>query len=110
MDSALQRAQALIITANAKYADLGEPITPELQAQLETMDSLHSQLLQGSMVRGSTLSEALASRGEYGALVGEVKEWLDQAEGRLVEAERGVDYPRGEDQLHQHRVGSNKVD
>lgn len=106
MDHTLEQAQALIISANAKFADLGEPITPKLQDQLQTLDTLHLYLLQASRNRGTNLIEAVNLREELQSQRAEVQKWLEEGEGMLKEAQGGINYPHGEQDLHQHRVCS----
>eukprot|EP00057_Strongylocentrotus_purpuratus_P008433 XP_011662907.1 PREDICTED: nesprin-1 isoform X2 [Strongylocentrotus purpuratus] len=117
MDHTLEQAQALIISANAKFADLGEPITPKLQDQLQTLDTLHLDLLQASRNRVTNLIEAVNLREELQSQRAEVKKWLEEGEGMLKEAQGGINYPHGEQDLHQHRqffsqelVYQNKMD
>ena len=105
MDKKLQQAQALIISVNAKYAELQEPIPAQLQADLEQMDTLHSQLLHGTKERAARLQEALSLRDDLERGEEAVKEWLDPAEEMLKTDEEGVDYENGHEQLRKHKVG-----
>ena len=104
VDENLQKTQALIINANAKYAELQEPIPQKLQEQLEKMDTLHSGILQSTKDKQKQLEEAVTLREELKGQSSEVKEWLDEAKKRLEEAQEGVDYEKGHEKLQDHKV------
>ncbi|XP_022095690.1 nesprin-1-like isoform X2 [Acanthaster planci] len=104
LDKQLQQAQALIISVNAKYAELGEPIPLKLQADLEEMDALHSQLLYATKEKAARLQEALNLREDLERGQEAVGEWLDAAEEKLQEEEEGVDFEEGHDQLQKHKL------
>ena len=104
LDKQLQQAQALIISVNAKYAELQEPIPSDLQADLERIDALHSRLLHATKEKTARLREAQGLREDLENGEEAVKEWLASAEENLREEEDGVDFENGDDQLQKHKV------